>query len=192
MTRSFLTPSHKSTALISYLKLTSPQSKQDFLHPDDDYCLSGRIRFSPFEAGRARGSRVSINPLQFRPSRLSDALSMRLYQCLTLVFFIISSNACRPSITLRTPYTACRQMKWVYRIIQTLQMYVDIYLGGEGGYVCPHQVSQVGLVSTHELPVLADGCHPAINCFVEILSDIVLQVVSKSRHQNTNFIDKRY
>lgn len=44
--------------------------------------------------------------------------------------------------------------------------------------VSPHQVCQVGLLSTHELPLLANGCHPAVDRFVEILPDIVLQVVS--------------
>lgn len=45
---------------------------------------------------------------------------------------------------------------------------------------CPHQVCQVGLVSTHELPLLADGHEPGVDCFVEILPDIILQVVSAS------------
>lgn len=44
----------------------------------------------------------------------------------------------------------------------------------------PHQVCQVGLVSTHELPLLADGHEPGVDCFVEILPDIILQVVSAS------------
>lgn len=40
--------------------------------------------------------------------------------------------------------------------------------------VCPHQVCQVGFVSTHELLLLADGRHPVVNCFVEVLPDIIL------------------
>lgn len=51
--------------------------------------------------------------IQPRPSWLSDALSTRLYQFFTLVFSIMSSNACKPSITLRTPNTAWRQRNWV-------------------------------------------------------------------------------
>lgn len=42
----------------------------------------------------------------------------------------------------------------------------------------PHQVCQVGMISTHELPLLADGCHPLVDGLVEILPDVVLQVVS--------------
>lgn len=48
---------------------------------------------------------------------------------------------------------------------------------------CPHQICQVGLVSTHELPLLANGCDPCVNSFVEILPDIILQVVSVSEKQ---------
>lgn len=44
----------------------------------------------------------------------------------------------------------------------------------------PHQVCQVGFVSAHELPVLADGCQPVVHCFVQVLPDIILQVVSVS------------
>lgn len=40
--------------------------------------------------------------------------------------------------------------------------------------VCPHQVCQVGFVSTHELPLLANGHHPVINRFIEVLPDIIL------------------
>lgn len=36
------------------------------------------------------------------------------------------------------------------------------------------------MVSTHELPLLADGLEPGVDCFVEILPDIILQVVSAS------------
>lgn len=70
-------------------------------------------QFSLSEAGSAPCSVVSFQSLwlHLRPSWLSDALSTRLYQFLTLVFAIISSNAWRPSITLRTPYTACREKK---------------------------------------------------------------------------------
>lgn len=43
---------------------------------------------------------------------------------------------------------------------------------------CSYQVSQIGLVSTHELPLLANGHHPLIDCLVQILSHVILQVVS--------------
>lgn len=56
--------------------------------------------------------------------------------------------------------------------------------------VFPHQVCQIGLISTHELPLLADGCHPLIDSFVEILSDVVLQVVSVvSKKENNEHLD---
>lgn len=47
----------------------------------------------------------------------------------------------------------------------------------------PHQICQVGLVSTHELPLLANGRDPGVNGFVEILPDIILQVVPVSGKQ---------
>lgn len=50
--------------------------------------------------------------------------------------------------------------------------------------VFPHQVCQVGLISTHELPLLADGHHPVVDGLVEILPDVVLQVVSVVAKRN--------
>lgn len=47
----------------------------------------------------------------------------------------------------------------------------------------PHQVCQVGLLSTHELPRLANGSDPVINCLVEILPDILLQVVPRKKEK---------
>lgn len=47
----------------------------------------------------------------------------------------------------------------------------------------PHQVCQVGLLSTHELPLLADGSDPVIHRFVEILPDILLQVVPRKKEK---------
>lgn len=47
----------------------------------------------------------------------------------------------------------------------------------------PHQVCQVGLVSTHELPLLANGSNPVVNRFVQILPDILLQVVSGQKEK---------
>lgn len=97
--------------VVAILKPKFLQSKQDFLLPDADHCLSGSsMHFSRPEALKW-GFVVSFDTLwiHFLPSWLSDAFSTRLYQCLILVFSIISSNACRPSITLRTPNTACKQ-----------------------------------------------------------------------------------
>lgn len=53
----------------------------------------------------------------------------------------------------------------------------------EKGGMIPHQVCQVGLVSTHELPLLANGSNPVVNRFVEILPDILLQVVPRQKEK---------
>lgn len=53
----------------------------------------------------------------------------------------------------------------------------------EQGGMIPHQVCQVGLVSTHELPLLANGSNPVVNRFVEILPDILLQVVPTQKEK---------
>lgn len=102
---------------------------------------------------------------------------MRLYQCLTLVLSIMSWNAWRPSITLKTPNTACGKL-----------MIKSAWKKDSGSAEttgCPHQVGQVWLTSPHELSVPANGSHPLVNGFIQILPDVVLQVVSvgwKSRN----------
>lgn len=46
------------------------------------------------------------------------------------------------------------------------------------GEASSHQVGQVGMISAHELPLLADGRHPLVDGLVEVLPHVVLQVVS--------------
>lgn len=43
----------------------------------------------------------------------------------------------------------------------------------------PYQVRKVRLVSAHEQSMFADGFYPLVNCFVQVLSDIVSKVMSK-------------
>lgn len=61
----------------------------------------------------------------------------------------------------------------------------------KGSRVVPHQICQVGLIATHELPVLANSCHPVVDGLVQILPDVVLQVVSVgSKKENQPFVSK--
>lgn len=41
-----------------------------------------------------------------------------------------------------------------------------------------HQVGEVGALATHELPLLAHGRHPVVNGLVQVLTHVVLKVVS--------------
>lgn len=44
-----------------------------------------------------------------------------------------------------------------------------------------HQVSQVRLLTPHERPVRAHGCHPLVGCLIEVYTYVILQVVPGDR-----------
>lgn len=55
--------------------------------------------------------------------------------------------------------------------------------------VLPHQIGQVGLISAHELPLLADGHHPVVDGLVEVLPDVILKVVTVDKIKTLFLLD---